>query len=58
MANIKRFSEYSVDKLKQIRTEMEPVLRHNQKRFNDMRLTKEVNITEVLKNFMRELETK
>ena len=58
MANIKRFSEYSVDKLKQIRTEMEPILIHNQKRFNDMRLTKEVNITEVLKKFMRELELK
>jgi hypothetical protein len=58
ISNIKRFSQYSIDELKQIRTEMEPVLRHNQKRFNDIRLTKEVNITEVLKKFMRELETK
>lgn len=58
ISNIQRFAQYSIEELKQIRTEMEPVLRHNQKRFNDMRLTKEVNITEVLKNFMRELETK
>ena len=58
ISNIKRFSQYTIDELKQIRTEMEPVLRHNQKRFNDIRLTKEVNITEVLKKFMCKLETK